>query len=900
MDFGTSSLPSTQESGTELTPGLASSPPEVRRVLPTEAAAAEARRLSPEADILSFAAWMRLLWNDLVLAGHQTRILLNAAQEHLLWTAAVSAHPPEGTLQSHDVVAGRARIAYSRAAGWGALADLRRYGTDASQAALLRWVRAFERECDVVGVLPVCRLPEILQASPLEHASFAQALKIEHFELLLPAEQKLVRDLQDAGHSVLTVPVSTPAKAVDVSLVAAENVRQEATAAAEWFAEFYGAHATEAQMPRTGILLADTKSAPEFLSALRNRLAPASFAISSAANSQLQADTPFADTPLISSAFTVLHLLSGTVSLPQLYSLFGSPYLFSNQTQAEISEFLSFSYSRRPSLGVEISFGSLRASVGLRAPAPVLAMLERLHSARSTLLGGATQHSYGQWMELIRRSLSALDWPASIANTSSELALLDVWQGTLDRVATLDFRGDLVDFHTALRALTRLAAQASSAQAPTHTPLRFVTPEEAQLGGFDALWIAGATQEVWPPRIAADPLLPWALQAAHRMPGTSPALAADAARRVTEALLAAAPRVLVSYASTTAEGDQLPSPILAEFAQHTASAHTLLTATAPPPVTLEAIQDATPLSPPPNSALRGGVEVFRAQADCGFRAFAQFRLASSSTEEISLGLDAGDNGSLLHKTLELFWRKIGDQQHLKELTPEEVESAADSAVRSALARFEPPVQGAWEAAYLQMQRERTRRLLIHWLQHEYDRPSPFRVLAQEDEQKLSVDGLDLTIRPDRIDQLEDGSLVLIDYKTGKVQPSAWEGDRPEQPQLPLYAQYFGDRVSAIAFARLRPSHGEMSWRGYTSREGILPTGTTDRQNPADLGERVGEWGATLRQLAAEFSAGHAAVSPRHPEVTCKLCEQRLLCRVDTLDLLSRGGDEDDSVGSLDD
>ncbi len=45
------------------------------------------------------------------------------------------------------------------------------------------------------------------------------------------------------------------------------------------------------------------------------------------------------------------------------------------------------------------------------------------------------------------------------------------------------------------------------------------------------------------------------------------------------------------------------------------------------------------------------------------------------------------------------------------------------------------------------------------------------------------------MRIDRIDEMPDGSLAVIDYKTSASvpSPSSWLGDRPSDPQLPLYA-----------------------------------------------------------------------------------------------------------------
>ena len=71
----------------------------------------------------------------------------------------------------------------------------------------------------------------------------------------------------------------------------------------------------------------------------------------------------------------------------------------------------------------------------------------------------------------------------------------------------------------------------------------------------------------------------------------------------------------------------------------------------------------------------------------------------------------------------------------------------------------------------------------------------------EKNQTLQVADLSLTLRPDRIDELEDGRRSVIDYKTRAPSKTNWLGDRPQEPQLPLYS-LLDSTISGIAFAEL--------------------------------------------------------------------------------------------------
>ena len=68
------------------------------------------------------------------------------------------------------------------------------------------------------------------------------------------------------------------------------------------------------------------------------------------------------------------------------------------------------------------------------------------------------------------------------------------------------------------------------------------------------------------------------------------------------------------------------------------------------------------------------------------------------------------------------------------------------------------------------------------------RRAPFRVRAVEQESVVTLGPLTFNVRIDRIDELADGTIAIIDYKTGERATSAdWFGERLRDAQVPLYA-----------------------------------------------------------------------------------------------------------------
>jgi ATP-dependent helicase/nuclease subunit B len=150
------------------------------------------------------------------------------------------------------------------------------------------------------------------------------------------------------------------------------------------------------------------------------------------------------------------------------------------------------------------------------------------------------------------------------------------------------------------------------------------------------------------------------------------------------------------------------------------------------------------------------------------------------------------------------------------------------------------------------------------------------------------------VRVDRIDSVGDG-VFFIDYKTGyDAHPKQWEGERPDDPQLPLYTLLpEAEELKGVAFARVRTGR-DMKWMGYQAEDGILPA-SRSKGNVRELGPLVDEWRETLTRLAEDFASGKADVHPKSFEINCARCAQRLLCRLDPASLLGMVEEEEEDV-----
>ena len=122
---------------------------------------------------------------------------------------------------------------------------------------------------------------------------------------------------------------------------------------------------------------------------------------------------------------------------------------------------------------------------------------------------------------------------------------------------------------------------------------------------------------------------------------------------------------------------------------------------------------------------------------------------------------------------------------------------------------------------------------------------------------------------------------MLDYKSGQSDIKAWAGERPDEPQVPLYSILQGERLKAAVLAQLHVK--EVAAKGIGEEADLFADLITpDRfadKSQADWPALLDFWRTTLERLAQDFIAGEAQVDPKHPITTCRYCELHSLCRI---------------------
>jgi len=148
----------------------------------------------------------------------------------------------------------------------------------------------------------------------------------------------------------------------------------------------------------------------------------------------------------------------------------------------------------------------------------------------------------------------------------------------------------------------------------------------------------------------------------------------------------------------------------------------------------------------------------------------------------------------------------------------------------------------------------------------------FEVVEMERAVDFAERGIGLRGRIDRIDLLPGGERVIIDYKSTAPSTKVWYGERPDNPQLPLYAIALDPAPAAIAFASLK--RGDVKYKGAGQAENLI---AGVEQSGNDWNSQLDEWRRVTRSLWDEFASGNAAVTPK--QKACAKCHLHSLCRI---------------------
>lgn len=869
--------------------------------------------------VYSLNQWIDQCWLDLLMNADALAtdvMVLSTNQEQALWEKIVADSSYGSALLRPSATAQQAIAAFKTLIDW--RQDVRSAAlkttllADEDSAALMNWINQFIDLCDNNRWLASVQIPERLisafQQGSLNHCG--EILGVG-FEDIAPLHQAL---LNAAGN--FTHECHQHAQG-EVSTVVCDSPEQELQAAAVWAKQMIKndpAATVAIVVPGLTVqrhvvqriiqeVFEPGYNEPRYSQRVNDTGLDSLPLVPRNLSFNFSAGYPLTDAPIIAAALDALALGFVTIDSETAVRICQSPFYCLTEHDSESSSRLvgklfeekafELSTAKLRQLAARVADknhadGDDESSWAFSEALQNIATLTRNHTIRKP-------RRAGEWVLLLQEILNTIGWPGQRRLDSIEFQQVSQWPQIFQALQMLDEVLPPMSFSGVVGHLHSIAARQVFQPQTADSSLQVLGTLEAAGLRFSHLWLTSMSDQSWPPSPSPNPLLPFYLQRQQRMPHASSERELEYARSLTNRFVHSAEFMVASSLSVIDDNPAAISALFAAFPQ--IQLDELLGRSLPALLPLVEIRrrflesvategyvpgDAPILQA--EEVVRGGATLFASQSACPFRAFMSHRLGVRALPVAEIGLNAADRGSLLHRACELIWQQLKNQQALLALDGAEQMSLCEETSQYAVRELDQRRSLHLGIRYQQLECQRLTLLLNTWLDFERERHD-FVVRETEARKVFQHGHLKLETRIDRIDQLADGSLVVIDYKTSKTSIARWWGDRPEEPQLPLYSmlvELAGDAVSGVGFAELRIEGCELKGIGdENSPEPRLQWQDKVKNDAAVLnwGQLKRHWEKVLTALANDFVAGKAAVNPRNPPQTCQYCDFSSVCRI---------------------
>ena len=806
-------------------------------------------------DVLPLGAFLDRAWREWLSrwADGRAPVLLSEFQEQALWEQIIRQSPEGATLLQIPETALQAGESRRLVVEYRLPVD-GRFEAAEDWATFARWSREFERRCRANGWMERARLGDFLREKiAAGELARPEAVFAAGFDQITPLQS----DFLEAAGARVVEPDRHERSPERRKFV---DSTQEIRGAAAWARRLLELDPAA----QIGVVVVPDlmRERAKIERIFGEALAPGLDATGRGRVFHISLGPALDQYPAVHAALLMLEFAQGGLQLPRAGMLLRSP--FARGAEKE--------WGRRAQLDAKLRKNGVWdiSLAGLREEAGSCPELQRtLRRVEKQLGKTAALEEPSGWSASIQDLLDAFGWPGDRTPTSGEFQAIARWHELVASLAGLDLVAPTMNFAQAIDWLGREAANTRFQAEDEGAPVQVMGMLEAAGLRFDHLWILGLDDEALPMPANPNPFLPVSLQREHGLPHSSAEGELEFAAALISRLIESAPDVVLSYPATEGDRALAPSPVVSGGmwleAEETDAVDWMgrMRASA---VFEELADERAPVVAEGNST--GGARLFKDMAACPFRAFAVHRLGAWPLEEAELGLSYRDRGTTVHKALEVIWREVGTQARLLSMGQDElgalIAHAADEAVAKIATRLGR-----------NLEKPRLKRLLAKWLEIEKARPE-FSVAGIEAERVAEIGGIAVKVRADRVDTLPDGRQIILDYKTGQVKARGWEGERLDEPQLPLYCATSEGTVGGAAFAVIRSD--DMLFRGLTAEGVALPEFkkmAADASVPFDL--QLMAWRRALEQLGENFRAGDAAVDPKPG--ACDHCGLEALCRI---------------------
>jgi len=844
--------------------------------------------------IMPFRSWVRAIHKQALTLGLTDRAVMPALLVQKAWRNIIDT---DTSVQLLDVAgASRAAMqAWDVSCAWHCRNKEEHY-LSVDQFAWQRWMMRYTDWLDSEQAVDEALLPDELvrilkAASPEQQASLLPDVLILEGYLQLPVQLAALLETIEQCDTCVVIRKTEPTAVVH-TVSYADDSAELLGIATQMRAELerdpsqsLGLVVPDLQQRRDRVVRAFERVFYPMMSPVQIRAQVPAYEVSLGQSLALQ--------PVVAAGLILLKLVASSISGNELSAMLLCPYWKAANVEARRREQLDRRFREGRVRQLTLEQLGKKLDKGSQLTPLVKSLVKRRNLKLATL---------SEWAKRFSTWSSVLEWPGASID-SEEYQAVSSWLECLDDMQVLD-DGKKLRFQDAYAQLKNLAEDRIFQLETPAAPIQVMGRLESHGLNFDCLWVAGLDDEQWPPKGSPSAFLSIKEQKTCNVPGSSAALRLELAEKE-YALWATQAPLLITSGVQLRDGTTLsrasvptfePSMQNIEIAQQRLACLQLDAEPVNPlqqmaqTRVLEAIDDFNGPALDAGTKVNGGARLFENQALCPFRAFALHRLRIRPLEEVGIGLDARQHGTLLHAALELFWRDVGSHEKLMQMDPLQLDALLKDVVQQSMQTQEVPD----ELSELELVRVTT--LMREWLEQCEMPRQPFTIQKLEHQLELEHGGVIMNVIIDRIDRVGD-TLAVIDYKTGvNNRINTWADQRISNPQLPLYV-LSDSEIAAASFAQV--ASNQCRFVGVASDDQTLPKVSTGLKASAqrDNGEPLTKWAqwrahwqVSLDDIASEVRQGVATVTPM--KAACTYCELKSLCRIDSTQVLELSDADD--------
>ena len=586
--------------------------------------------------------------------------------------------------------------------------------------------------------------------------------------------------------------------------------------------------------------------------------------------------------PLISRALHYLSTAENRMTPMEIQHVLNDPFICSDSSEMKARR--RFAFKMRDSRTYRKSL--LDIAMSAYCPSELKKKLSGFTKAINT---GKVFITPSKWVQVFNNSLELLGWGEGLIVSEETKNALSQWNTALDELAAMDLHCNEISRDVVLCLLKNLCSYTYTKNQTVTSPISILGTLEAAGLNFDYMWVLDCNNNVFPPAAKLNSCLPQQLQIEGKTPHSSGEREYEFNQKLFTRYLGSCSKLISSYLCQNEYGEMKPAPIIEDIAEAANLSDILDIATIDYRYLnfkkYQVFEEEEIISElvPKNNKLNAGAVIIDNMAACPMRAIFENRVKIRAVPKSLCGsLSNIEKSSLRKSALEGVWKQLISYRNEEGFETDHAAlcSLSDDALMGLIKDI---VLECWvwvdrediSITAKESERELVSQSMFKLLKLEQKR-APFNVQSITEEQTITIDGLDIKVKIDRVDDVlfENGKKSLaLNYKNSEHSVSElFSKNIKSQLALGLaMTDYDG-----VAYACSSKDTPKINGIGKDIADVVNSEEHKFRNVPKGLDRIKLDINEKASELIARFTAGESTYTPS-PE-SCRFCAVKNTCQ----------------------